>query len=95
MGVAENAEVTARELNQASGRILDRVEAGEVITVTRDGRAVAILRPYGPQDPPVYPFRTDPMGADPYWQDPPAIDMGSAFGVDEQDQLLQEGFGRD
>ncbi|TKA09654.1 type II toxin-antitoxin system Phd/YefM family antitoxin [Actinacidiphila oryziradicis] len=93
MGIGDNSEVTARELNQASGRILDRVEAGEVITVTRDGRAVAILRPYGNQDPAVYAFRTDPMGADPYWQDPPAINMGADFGIDEQESLLREGFG--
>jgi hypothetical protein len=54
---------------------------------------VAILRPYGNQDPAVYAFRTDPMGADPYWQDPPAINMGADFGIDEQESLLREGFG--
>jgi prevent-host-death family protein len=57
-------ETTARELNQQTAQVLARVEAGETVTVTKNGRPVAILRPYGPQDPAVYPFRTDPMGLD-------------------------------
>ena len=34
-----------RELRNHGGRILDRVAGGEVLTVTRDGLAVAELRP--------------------------------------------------
>jgi prevent-host-death family protein len=39
------AEVTIRELRNDGGRVLDRVARGERLTVTRDGRAVAELRP--------------------------------------------------
>ena len=39
------AEVTVRELRNHGGRVLDRVEAGEALIVTRDGRPVAELRP--------------------------------------------------
>jgi prevent-host-death family protein len=37
--------VTIRELRNRGGDVIDRVEAGEQVTVTRDGRAVAELRP--------------------------------------------------
>ena len=40
------AEVTIRELRNRGGDVVDRVEAGERLTVTRDGRPVAELRPY-------------------------------------------------
>lgn len=40
------AEVTIRELRNRGGAIVDRVAAGERLTVTRDGRPVAELRPY-------------------------------------------------
>jgi prevent-host-death family protein len=39
------AEVTVRELRNRGGQVLARVEAGERLTVTRDGRPVAELRP--------------------------------------------------
>ena len=39
------AEVTVRELRNHGGRVLERVLAGETLTVTRDGRPVAELRP--------------------------------------------------
>ena len=39
------AEVTVRELRNSGGRVLDRVALGECLTVTRDGHAVAELRP--------------------------------------------------
>ena len=39
------AEVTVRELRNDGGRVLDRVARGESLTVTRDGHAVAELRP--------------------------------------------------
>ncbi len=38
------AKVTVRELRNRGGQVLDRVEQGEQITVTRDGREVAELR---------------------------------------------------
>lgn len=37
--------VTVRDLRNHGGAVLDRVEHGESIVVTRDGRAVAELRP--------------------------------------------------
>jgi prevent-host-death family protein len=39
------AETTIRELRNKGGEVVDRVLAGERITVTRDGRPVAELRP--------------------------------------------------
>jgi prevent-host-death family protein len=39
------AEVTIRELRNEGGRVLERVARGESLTVTRDGDAVAELRP--------------------------------------------------
>ena len=39
------AEVTIRELRNQGGKVVDRVVAGERVTVTRDGKAVAELRP--------------------------------------------------
>lgn len=38
-------EVTVRELRNQGGRVLDRVERGESLTVTKDGTPVAELRP--------------------------------------------------
>ncbi len=38
-------EVTVRDLRNKGGEVLDLVEAGEEITVTRDGRPVAMLVP--------------------------------------------------
>ncbi len=89
-----SSEVPARELNQQTAQILARVEAGETVTVTKNGRPVAILRPYGAEDPPAYAFRTDPMGEDPYFQDPPQIPF-EPMSVDEQDDLMRQGFGLD
>ncbi|WP_457034003.1 type II toxin-antitoxin system Phd/YefM family antitoxin [Kitasatospora sp. P5_F3] len=87
-----SSEVPARELNQQTAQILARVEAGETVTVTKNGRPVAILRPYGAVDPPAYGFRTDPMGEDPYFQEPPSIEF-DPMDVDEQDELMRQGFG--
>lgn len=39
------AEVTIRELRNHGGDVIDRVERGEEVTVTRAGRPVAELRP--------------------------------------------------
>lgn len=40
-------EVTIRDLRNHGGNVIDRVERGERLTVTRDGRQVAELRPLG------------------------------------------------
>ena len=37
--------VTIRQLRNKGGEVVDRVERGEVLVVTRDGRPVAELRP--------------------------------------------------
>ncbi|MGQ0608632.1 MAG: type II toxin-antitoxin system Phd/YefM family antitoxin [Chloroflexota bacterium] len=37
--------VTIRDLRNHGGDVVERVEAGEHVTVTRDGRPVAELRP--------------------------------------------------
>jgi prevent-host-death family protein len=37
--------VTVRDLRNQGGRVLERVAAGESLTVTMDGRPVAELRP--------------------------------------------------
>lgn len=41
------AEVASRELRNNTRSLLDRVEAGESVTITVDGRPVAVLRPLG------------------------------------------------
>ena len=41
-------EVSVRDLRNRGGQVLDRVARGERITITRDGRPVAELRPYVP-----------------------------------------------
>ena len=38
-------DVTIRELRNHGGDVVDRVRAGETVTITRDGEAVAELRP--------------------------------------------------
>ncbi|MGH9116381.1 MAG: type II toxin-antitoxin system Phd/YefM family antitoxin [Acidimicrobiales bacterium] len=40
-------EVASRELRNQTRAVLDRVAAGEVVTVTVDGRPVAIMQPVG------------------------------------------------
>ena len=83
-------EATARELNQHTAQVLARAEAGETVTVTRNGRPVALIRGYGEDDPGAYPFRTDPMGVDesvPTFSGPPdfaerADDLLTGFGGD-------------
>jgi prevent-host-death family protein len=39
------ADVASRELRNDTRRILDRVQTGEAVTITVNGRAVAILQP--------------------------------------------------
>jgi len=41
------ADVASRELRNNTRALLERVEAGEEITITVDGRAVAVLVPVG------------------------------------------------
>ena len=43
--------VTVRDLRNKGGEVLDRVERGERVVVTRDGRAVAELRPLPRRSP--------------------------------------------
>jgi len=40
-------EVSIRELRNRGGEVVDRVSAGERLTVTRSGKPVAELRPVG------------------------------------------------
>ncbi len=42
------ANVTIRDLRNHGGEVIDRVAAGEHLTVTRSGKAVAELRPLRP-----------------------------------------------
>lgn len=39
------SDVTVRDLRNYGGQILDRVEGGESMTITRDGKPVAQLTP--------------------------------------------------
>ena len=39
------SEVSIRDLRNHGGEVVDRVQAGEALTVTRSGRPVAALRP--------------------------------------------------
>jgi prevent-host-death family protein len=39
------SEVTIRDLRNHGGRVVDRVTSGEHLTVTRDGKPVAMLVP--------------------------------------------------
>ena len=39
------SEVSIRDLRNRGGEVIDRVEQGEWLTITRDGREVAELRP--------------------------------------------------
>jgi len=41
------SEVASRELRNSTRSLLDRVESGESLTITVDGRPVAVLAPVG------------------------------------------------
>lgn len=41
------SEVASRELRNSTRALLERVEAGEAVTITIDGRPVAVLQPVG------------------------------------------------
>ena len=43
--MSDMAEVTIRDLRNHGGEVIDRVQAGEQVTITRDGRPVAVLVP--------------------------------------------------
>lgn len=43
------ADVASRDLRNKTRALLERVEAGEAITITIDGRPVAVLQPVGRQ----------------------------------------------
>lgn len=83
-------EATARELNQHTAQVLARAEAGETVTVTRNGRPVALIRGYGEDSSEAYPFRTNPMGVD---ESVPTF-MGPPDFAERTDNLLI-GFGGD
>lgn len=83
-------DTTARELNQQTAKILHRVEAGESVTVTKNGRPIAVIRPLTEADEPVRPFRTDPMGED---EDAPLLLGGPTDLATGADDYLASGFG--
>lgn len=83
-------ETTVRELNQQTAQVLARAEAGESITITRNGRPVAVLRAYSKTPGGDYPFRTDPMGDDVAL---PTFEGPSDFSERADDYLT--GFGSD
>ncbi|WP_406384110.1 type II toxin-antitoxin system Phd/YefM family antitoxin [Streptomyces sp. NBC_01618] len=61
--MGDSREVPLRELNQQTSRIMARVEAGETVTITKDGVPIGDIVPRGSRlGRPAYPFRTDPMG---------------------------------
>jgi prevent-host-death family protein len=43
------AEMTIRDLRNHGSDVIDRVQAGESVTITRSGRPVAELRPLRPR----------------------------------------------
>jgi prevent-host-death family protein len=45
------ASVSIRDLRNHGGEVIDRVEHGESIEITRDGRSVAEIRPLEPRRP--------------------------------------------
>jgi prevent-host-death family protein len=45
-------EVSIRDLRNHGVDVIDRVERGEEVTITRSGKPVAELRPIGPQPTP-------------------------------------------
>ncbi len=64
------SDVTIRELRNKGGQVIDRVIGGEVLTVTRDGVAVARL----------VPITDKPLTAEALkkrWQHLPPMDYGS------------------
>ncbi|MEV0171456.1 type II toxin-antitoxin system prevent-host-death family antitoxin [Streptomyces sp. NPDC050803] len=83
-------ETTAREFNQNASKILAAAERGERITVTKNGRPVAILSPAGDQGTPVSAYPTDPMGED---DEAPVFHSGSPLDWSAGRRDYLEGFG--
>jgi prevent-host-death family protein len=87
--MGSNREIPLRELNQQTSRVMARVEAGETVTITKDGVPIGDIVPHGVRDRvrsgrPVYAFRTDAMGS----LDLPDLG-GPALGDDEIDETLR------
>ncbi|MEU6554845.1 type II toxin-antitoxin system prevent-host-death family antitoxin [Streptomyces sp. NPDC046915] len=83
-------ETTAREFNQNASRILAAAERGESITVTKNGRPVAILSPVGDRQSAVLAYPGDPMGED---DEAPVFHSGSAVDWSAGRGDYLEGFG--
>lgn len=81
-------ETTARDFNQNASKILAAAERGERITVTKNGRPVAILSPVMAETVAAYP--TDSMGDD---EDAPVFYSGSAVDWSTGRGDYLEGFG--
>lgn len=64
------ADVSIRELRNHGGEVVDRVEAGERVVITRSGRPVAELRPLTRRGP-------DPTTLLDRWHRLPRVDPGA------------------
>ena len=64
------AEVSIRDLRNHGGDVINRVAAGERVTVTRDGRPVAELRPLGRPAAPTTVLKRR-------WSQLPALDLAA------------------
>lgn len=64
------SEVSVRDLRNYGGQILNRVEGGETMTITRDGSPVALLTPF-PQP------RLSAVALLESWKNIPSIDADS------------------
>ena len=64
------ADVTIRQLRNEGGKVIERVIHGEVLTVTRDGRPVALLTPIPTRDVPLDVIRER-------WRNLPPMDYES------------------
>jgi prevent-host-death family protein len=73
-------ETTVREFNRKSSQILAAAAAGETVTVTKNGVAVARVVPIGSDVP---PYPSDPMGE----IDLPVLDLPD-LDNDEIDDVL-------
>lgn len=76
------SNVTIRELRNHGGEVIERVQAGEAITVTRDGTPVAELRPLTRRG-------LDPTTLLARWSNLPPVDP-AAFRAD-LDELIDPG----
>lgn len=83
-------ETTARDFNQNASKILAAAERGERITVTKNGRPVAILAPVSDEVGTVSAHPTDPMGED---DEAPVFHSGSRVDWSAGRGGYLEGFG--